>query len=173
MTTISSECPRCGTIAKSGKTSCCGRGGDWFKNCGGVGNTKLHHTWYEGVQACKARSRFKTHMVHQPNVIQANDRDSFQVVGVVKYKTVIETTKMFSFASVNTSSNLMPATPSTVTAIYTPEDVLIIMSAHTLTTNTSMVSSANTPVITSLITEGYMDLLKIIFHINIWFIVVS
>merc|ERR1719305_1436371 len=49
-------CPRCGTIVKSDKISCCGRGGSWFKNCGGIGNIKLHHTWYEGIQACKTPS---------------------------------------------------------------------------------------------------------------------
>merc|ERR1712203_897227 len=54
-TTITSVCPKCGTIAKSGKSSCCGRGGSWFKNCGSAGNTKLEHTWHEGMHACTAR----------------------------------------------------------------------------------------------------------------------
>merc|ERR1712187_16326 len=51
---ISSVCPKCGTLGKFGKRSCCGRGGSWFKNCGNPGNVKLDHTWYEGIQACKA-----------------------------------------------------------------------------------------------------------------------
>ena len=46
-------CPKCGTTNKSGKVSCCARGGSWFKNCGDEGNTKFDHTWAEGVQACK------------------------------------------------------------------------------------------------------------------------
>merc|ERR1719201_3088543 len=49
-TTIGSVCPTCGTIGKSGKSSCCGRGGSWFRNCGSVENAKLVHTWYEGIQ---------------------------------------------------------------------------------------------------------------------------
>ena len=47
-------CPVCGTSKKSGKRSCCARGGAWFKNCGDVGDTKLDHTWAEGVQACES-----------------------------------------------------------------------------------------------------------------------
>ena len=52
-------CPKCGAIKKSGERerSCCARGGAWFKNCGDVGDTKFDHTWAEGIQACKGRSR--------------------------------------------------------------------------------------------------------------------
>ena len=50
---ISATCPKCGIIKKSGKHSCCARGGAWFKNCGEVGDTKFDHTWTEGIQACK------------------------------------------------------------------------------------------------------------------------
>ena len=51
-------CLKCGTIAKSGKISCCGHSGSWFGNCGGAGNDKFDHTWYEGIQACKSRVQF-------------------------------------------------------------------------------------------------------------------
>ena len=53
-TTIASSCLTCDTIKKSGKLSCCARGGSWFGNCG-ASNTKVQHTWYEGTQACAAR----------------------------------------------------------------------------------------------------------------------
>ena len=46
-------CPKCGRIKKSGKLSCCARGGAWFNNCGDVRESKFHHTWVEGMQACK------------------------------------------------------------------------------------------------------------------------
>ena len=46
-------CPKCGTIKKSQQRSCCGVGGAWFNNCGGVGNSKFDHTWTEGIRACK------------------------------------------------------------------------------------------------------------------------
>ena len=51
--TSSTVCPNCGTAKKSGKRSCCARGGAWFKKCGDAGDTKFEHTWAEGVQACK------------------------------------------------------------------------------------------------------------------------
>ena len=51
---ISSKCPECGSINKSGKLSCCARGGAWFKKCGDAGNTNFDHTWAEGIEACKA-----------------------------------------------------------------------------------------------------------------------
>ena len=48
-----SECVKCGTTRKSGKRSCCARGGNWFKNCGDAGDTKFDHTWSEGIRACE------------------------------------------------------------------------------------------------------------------------
>ena len=48
-------CPKCGTTKKSGKLSCCARGGAWFKKCGDGGDTKFEHTWTEGIQACKSK----------------------------------------------------------------------------------------------------------------------
>ena len=49
---VSSGCSKCGPD-KSGKLSCCSRGGDWFKQCGKPGDKKYAHTWTEGVNACK------------------------------------------------------------------------------------------------------------------------
>ena len=53
--TTSPLCLKCGNIKKSGKRSCCARGGAWFKNCGDAGNAEFEHTWIEGIQACKSR----------------------------------------------------------------------------------------------------------------------
>ena len=50
--------------------SCCGRGGSWFKNCGRAGNAKLHHTWYEGIQACKKLEHSKRAIGLQSNAAQ-------------------------------------------------------------------------------------------------------
>ena len=49
----SSGCPKCGFTKRSGKYSCCARGGAWFKNCGSAGDIEFDHTWDEGIQACK------------------------------------------------------------------------------------------------------------------------
>ena len=50
-------CPKCGITTKSGKLSCCGRGGSWFGNCGAAGEGEFDHEWSEGFEACKARSQ--------------------------------------------------------------------------------------------------------------------
>ena len=50
---IGSICPKCGTIEKSGKLSCCAPDGAWFNNCGNKGDAE--HTWVEGLQACKSK----------------------------------------------------------------------------------------------------------------------
>merc|ERR1712048_644256 len=47
-TTINPVCLKCVTINKSGKMSCCGPGGSWYRNCGSAGNAKFDHTWREG-----------------------------------------------------------------------------------------------------------------------------
>ena len=56
-TSIVPVCPECGITKKSGKMSCCARGGSWFGNCGsdGDGNTNFDHTWHEGIQVCKGQ----------------------------------------------------------------------------------------------------------------------
>ena len=51
--TTSDGCRKCGIIKKSGKRSCCARGGDWFNNCGDDGERSFGHTWAAGIQACK------------------------------------------------------------------------------------------------------------------------
>ena len=45
-------CPKCGTVRKTTKLSCCARGGAWFRQCGDAGDTNFEHTWIEGIQAC-------------------------------------------------------------------------------------------------------------------------
>ena len=54
-TSVSPACSECGIIRKSGKMSCCSRGGSWFGNCGSPGDAKFEHTWHEGIQACDGR----------------------------------------------------------------------------------------------------------------------
>ena len=70
-TTVSSACPTCGTITKSGKMSCCGRGGSWFGDCGSAGNADIGHTWSEGIRACKLR-QFQTVVGQQQRASQPN-----------------------------------------------------------------------------------------------------
>ena len=73
-TPISSVCLECGTIQKSGRMSCCGRGGSWFGNCGSAGNAFFGHTWSEGIRACKGR-QFQS-ATHQPHAFQPKSNAS-------------------------------------------------------------------------------------------------
>merc|ERR1712032_410577 len=146
--TISSECPRCGIITKSGRVSCCGRGGSWFKNCGRAGNTQLQHTWYEGIQSCKARSQSKAVIDQQLNGAQQKDLDSSQGVD---NKAVITTIKTSAFTSAYT-----PANVSITTATHT--------SMSTISTNTFMIPTTDSSIGTVIITRGYLNRWKIIVY---------
>ena len=85
---LNTTCHKCGTIAKSGKSSCCGRGGSWFKNCGGAGNAKVEHTWHEGILACKVWPEFKTVIDRQSHAAQQlNSSDGVGVV-IVNFSAV-------------------------------------------------------------------------------------
>ena len=57
LTTLGITCPNCGTFKKSGRVSCCAPGGAWYKKCGGVDNRNAGHSWLEGVEACKRKSK--------------------------------------------------------------------------------------------------------------------
>ena len=81
VTTMQSDvaCRECGTIEKSGKLNCCARGGSWFGKCGSTANANVGHTWYEGVQACKAR-QFQAVLGQQQqqfNASQLQSRDYY------------------------------------------------------------------------------------------------
>ena len=148
-------CPRCGTIGKSGKMSCCGRGGSWFNNCGGAGNIKLHHMWSEGIQACTARTQSKTVIGQRLGVAQQRGIYPSKGVGMTKYKAVIALTKTPTFTQGNTS------TPS--------PDTLLIVKSTSLADNVSTRTSAST----SMTTRGYVNLLRMNAHANPLLIIVG
>ena len=165
-TTTVSVCLRCGTIGKSGEMSCCGRGGSWFKNCGGGGNTKLRHTWHEGIQACKARSHSKTIIDHEHRGVQQKDTDSSQRADMASYRAVFAVAKTFTFTSVNTSTSMSYRTPI-VTSTYASDNVSITTSTLTLMTNDptdiEVTSPTHAAVSTSIITRGCVNLMKSLF----------
>ena len=114
-TTISSACLKCGTIAKSGKTSCCARNGAWFGTCGGAGKTKqARHTWYEGIQACNIRGT-QLKATSGQRLQQPNSHNRYS-------KAVHRNAKAFAFASANTSTPIIRvrvATTNTTTTVTT------------------------------------------------------
>ena len=151
-----SVCPRCGSIGKSDKSSCCGRGGSWFRNCGSVGNANLQHTWYEGIQACKTRTQ-------QPKTVVARQKvfGSSHGGDMTNYKEV----KTFTFTSVNTSAPMSDAT-SVTTSIHTSQNVLISTND---VSNTLMTYSTHTSPSTSMITQECVNILPTTMFITIFF----
>ena len=112
-TTTVSECPKCGTIGKSGKTSCCARGGSWFKSCGGAGNARLQHTWYEGIKACKARRQSRIAIGQRGHAAaQQKSNHSSNDADMVNSKAVITAATTFTLTSVNTSTPTSGTTPA-------------------------------------------------------------
>ena len=133
-TTTSSVCPKCGIVAKSGKSSCCGHGGFWFGHCGSAGNAKPDHTWYEGIQACETLMHSKAIIDRQPNAAQ--QRNSSNGSGVANSKEIITPANTFTFAS---SAPILVREPSIVSVIAS-----IKKSAHmsTLSTSTNVLTIA-------------------------------
>ena len=78
------SCLNCATN-KAGKRSCCARGGAWFKNCGGVGDTQFNHTWTDGILACEGfttlflvKSSLKSMPHHVESIGLAQSRNNTQ-----------------------------------------------------------------------------------------------
>ena len=130
-TTSRSVCPTCGTIERSGKSSCCGRGGSWFRNCGSAGNTKLRQTWYEGILACKTRAQLKTVRAQQLKFAQQSN--SSHGTGMGNSKAVITAAETFTFTPANTPTPMSIVNAPTTT----PDKKSITTSARTSFINSS------------------------------------
>ena len=115
-------CLKCGTIEKSARSSCCGRGGSWFRKCGGSPNTKFDHSWYDGRKACEAWAHFKSAAgqyleAGQPKGTKSNNGD-----GTIKFKLRITDAK----TPITTSANASVDTPSRIAKTNTPTDMLLM-----------------------------------------------
>ena len=129
--TVSSVCPKCGIAKRSGKSSCCGRGGSWFGNCGSTGDTKVDHTWYEGLQACKARTQSKTVIGQQLNGVQQGSKAVSTTVFAMVPASANTSKVTASIATANTAN-----TTSTHIAIsHNFPPVLVTAPVHTTTTS--------------------------------------
>ena len=126
-------CPKCGTIEKSDKLSCCGRGGSWFNNCGRDSNSKFDYTWYEGIQACKTLSRSTVFIVQQLHAVEQARNRSSNCSYLLNSKSVITAGNTFRFKPTNTPTAMSGAIPIT-TPVYTQ-------------TNAPMNSSTRMPII--------------------------
>ena len=139
-TTRSPVCPTCGTIAKSGRLSCCGRGGSWFGNCGSAGNTNSGHTWSEGIRVCKSRQFRAGQQLHASH---GNSNVSSADVSVgIHAKAIVVAAHMLASTPANTSPQIPGANPSTVPSnmpMLTPAYKSVAYDAGT--TNSAAVSS--------------------------------
>ena len=108
-TPIRPFCRKCGT-GKAGKLSCCGKGGSWFRNCGSTGNSKLGHTWYEGIQVCKTRPQSKTASSKWSNARRHNSNESQADAGKASNSQAVATAS-FAFTAHNPSAALAVSPP--------------------------------------------------------------
>ena len=106
-------CPLCGTVKSSGRSSCCGRGGSWFENCGSAGNVNFEHTWYEGIRVCNTGQHVAVGQQQYASHPQGNTSADDDVIGV-DFKTVILAQPTFEPTSANTLQTEPAATPITV-----------------------------------------------------------
>merc|ERR1719201_917096 len=150
-TTIRSVCPKCGSIKKSGRTSCCGHGGSWFGDCGSPGNTKFHHTWYKGIQSCKTRSQLKKSSGQESHAAQVLNTHNVVAMGNSS-KAVATAAQTFTHTPVDTSTpmpNTIPIITSAETSIHTPTTtsakIISTSSNMTITTMTPRTPNTNTP----------------------------
>ena len=77
------RCPKCGTAKKSGKLSCCARGGAWFQKCGAAGDTHFEHSWTDGIQACNgfassSLDEASVHARHERNITLPKNTSELQ-----------------------------------------------------------------------------------------------
>merc|ERR1711937_865236 len=66
-------CGACGIERKTGRPSCCARGGDWFKQCGKA-NAGKPHTWDDGIQACGASAAMRGQVGNMLRVSRQTNR---------------------------------------------------------------------------------------------------
>ena len=188
--TFSSTCSKCGIIKKSGKLSCCGRGGSWFGNCGSAGNTKLDHTWYEGLQACKAQRQSETVISQQLNEAQQQVNHSSSGDGITAAKPFVFTPAPMqdapTLAPANTSKthatltmNSKPSTTAVTATIFTLTNTSALILSLTAVDTPSTISerisithnsgntSIKTPVYTTVTSQGCRQLLVTITYISL------
>ena len=134
MSVTTSLCPECGIIRKTGKLSCCARGGSWFRTCSAAGDTSLGHTWKEGIAVCKARqSRVAVHHASQQNSNASSDDASMGI----NDKFAIATAQIFEATPANMSISMAGAT-----SVMLSTDTSLRASNRQLTSKT--VSAATT-----------------------------
>ena len=111
-TTGSHVCLTCGTLATSGKISCCARGGTWHNKCGNHGDTAFAHTWSEGIRACES----KLYICESASVLLCSQLYPFvpielpPTIAAVRTTTATATTKMIAVSTFSSTTCLQCST---------------------------------------------------------------
>ena len=137
-----SVCPECGTIQKSGKASCCARGGSWFGHCGSAGGAKVVHTWVEGIRACEVQQvRVVVGQQLHTSKYKRNastDYASFLFIGMKSKRDVPPDNPMIAQSMGNTSADTMTSSHASASASIARreyESLLCIVAGHVSMTN--------------------------------------
>ena len=150
---IGSVCPKCGTIGKFGKMSCCGRGGSWNGICG-IRNSNLEHTWSEGIQACESRSQSKKGTDQQLSGSQQRNMNYSNGSDNTAVKTVV-------FPPVDMSTLPQSITPADSPFMSMPIDSISVITQMAAPPRTS-----------PSMTQGCAKLLNAVVHIGCFLFVV-
>ena len=103
-------CSKCGIIKRSGKSSCCSRGGSWFGKCGSAGDSNHEHTWSEGILACNGWAGSKAAFGRQSNADQNFDLPDN--VGLSNFNIDIAAAEALKFTSSKTPANTTANVPN-------------------------------------------------------------
>ena len=118
------RCPNCGTFKKSGRISCCAPGGAWYRNCGGIENRDVGHSWQEGIRVCKPQQQFRVAVVQQLHASQPQSNISFgDGSSGVGFKAAVMATQMRAPLPANSRismSGVSPIALSAETLVATP-----------------------------------------------------
>ena len=167
-------CPECGTIQKSGKASCCARGGSWFGNCrSGVMNAYLGHTWSQGIEVCKA---WQPHAVgaqrHNP---QANSNVSSNYAAypeaiAATNGIMIRDSDSIVMPTIQSESVSITATPAAKGKIISPVNGTV-ESWRSASTDMSIMTSSQTSDTDSIKTRRCGNLLHLAAYISMIYII--
>ena len=173
-TTTGPACLKCGTIKKSGKGSCCGRGGSWFKNCGSAGKKRLQHTWYEGIHACKTRTRSRIVIgLHEHAVQQKGIDPSHSDEDKENYKAFITSAKPFAFATANISTSMTMSDSVSAAYVTSSTNSKIIVEVVSAISPVSDNASTRMSTITSATNQGYeKSLISTLYTVDLLIIIV-
>ena len=153
---ISRTCPKCGTIASSGKISCCGHGGSWFGKCGSARNAKFGHSWDDGIRACRV-GQFEIAVAQQLSASRRQSSGASSNVSVGMRSNEGFAASRFSVATTTEAPITTPNT-SPITALADTSVALapkpIICGTETTSTGcirSSVVISAPKPIIRAVV----------------------